>query len=455
MGLLRASFITLSVLVLLFSEISYSADTTREVTLRWREIDGADRYEVQVSQSNEMDPLTLNKKISALQAKFKLGYGTYFLRVRGLQSDGTPGPWSDIEGFVVNPHPPQLISPKDKAVFDQKLPETGLKFEWEKGLSGSEYKIEIRDKKGVVHTRNVEDTESYWRPLVPGVYQWKVGFETPGGVQWGKPRVFKVEDKAILLPKAIVERIDLLEGGSSVVDGGNDASFYLLGRGSLMTVNFDLNDLNGSPISESASISLVSLELRARAPRAAGNPWLFSGSLNAEVIKQTLIDVTQYVPRIYLRAFYTYRKDSRWRIGPFIHFQYGVGGVMTVEPRPAPINYEVQSAKISRLGVGLGGVAVYQASQTLYFSLISMARMDLAGSSERIDTDILATTGGEFGFGVVFSLSKRWVIEARARVIIEKYRWNEGTGSGGVSAGAESEMINTYQGLDLGVGFRL
>lgn len=390
-----------------------------------------------------MDPLLIKRVFDASSATVELEPGTYYFRVRGLDDGGIPGPWSEVQGFVVNPKPPLLSKPANKSVFSDRLPSEGIQFEWEAGIDGSKYQLEIKDKRGVVVSRGVNGTEFFWMPLNPGVYSWRVGFETQGsGVEWGKPWMFLVRDRALA---SIQSRSEKNDEAMDDIDHGSSGDLSLIGRLAQSVAAYSVNDTQRSAQNSGAAlVAFASVELRWRLPRPVGRAWLWSGSLNLEAIRQTVLGTTFVMPRGYVRLFYTRRERSRWRVGPFLHASAGQGGVFITDNTTDTVK-----TKVSRTGLGGGAVAVYEAAKSLHFSVLGLLRMDFGGSSSDLSNETLKSKMGfEAGFGTVLGLSPSWLLEGRLRVQQEPYSWVNKNDSN------LSSYTATFVLMDIGLGYR-
>ena len=127
-----------------------------------------------------------------------------------VDASDEPGPWSEVEGFVVNPLPPASVSPDNGTKFTQRLPPEGIEFKWRAAAAGTRYLFEVTDANGSVFKRTVKGTSVTWRPTQPGAYNWRVGYEAPnGGEEWGKFRSFSATPLAIdgEAPKPIIKQV--------------------------------------------------------------------------------------------------------------------------------------------------------------------------------------------------------------------------------------------------------
>src|SRR6185369_9795308 len=98
-------------------------------------------------------------------------------------------------------------------------------------IAGSKYVLEISDSQGPFMRRTVPSSEFAWKPFSPGKYRWRVGYETPGGEEWGEPRSFVVEENALASPKALAAAAALKEKeAESQGPASGPSELYLLAR---------------------------------------------------------------------------------------------------------------------------------------------------------------------------------------------------------------------------------
>jgi hypothetical protein len=439
-----------------------SDDAPRKASIAWKPVGNAEKYEFELATSPEMDPVLDKKEYTTTSTQLLLKPGVYYFRVRGIDKTDSPGPWSDIQGFAVNPQPPQLLGPTDKAVLAQRLPKEGVKFSWKAGVKGSKYLIEIRDSQGVLLKRNVTGTEYLWIPSDAKKYAWRVGFETPTGEEWSKYNVVEVDPKALAAPvtaapvavasvsKSAEDPIPNLEKAQQLVfrkelSETRSSEWSVLGRVAQAVAAYsgEDKDLN-RPSSGSGGGGFVSAALRSRGGRSPEQRWTWSGSLNFEMIRQNVLNELFQMPRFYGRLFYA-KEEGQWRAGPFLQLYTGQSGVFIVTGSTS-----ARKGTVSRKSIGAGGVVVYRPTPSMSLSGLLTLRMDTGGDAGVTPTALNNTLGYEAGFGSVLGLSQKLFLEARLRALKESLEWNPTNG------GSQASYYNTlFIILDLGVGFRL
>jgi|GEM_PF-7078616 len=413
------------------------ASGERKATIAWKEVEGVKEFEFQLSTNAKMDPVKVQKKISGVKVEVNLEPGTYYFRVRGIDAEGSAGPWAEVQGFVVTPKAPALTSPDDGKTYGT-VPHDGIPLAWD-GVGGKDgFLLEVADANGIVLKRTVQQNKFAWTPTVSGKYKWRVGAESAMRTDWTPYRSFEATVKAVSAPTMFVAEVEENK------DAGAPSSTSVIFRWAQSVLAYSARDQDkGIAATGSAVVALLSAELRWRAKRSGNSPWVLSGSLNFEMIRQTVFMQTFSMPRGYLRAFFTKGKEQ-WRAGPFIHLGMGQGGIFIAQGATTGV-----STKVMRTGMGLGGVAVYQIAPTAYLSMLGLLRLDSGGTSPQIPTKVGSVLGYEVGFGVVLSLSESMLLEGRIRGQKEGYVWAPANGSS-----INSFQNNTFLIVDLGIGFK-
>ena len=435
-----------------------SGAEARKVKINWREVQDASEYDFEVSKTPEMDPLLDRHTYKDTTVQLKLPPGTYYFRVRGLDKTESPGPWSEVQGFVVNAAGPEMASPDDGEIFEKKLPDKGIEFKWKSGARGSKYVIEFLDGKDAVYKINVKGTDIYWRPPHPGDFTWRVGFETPSGEEWGKLRKITVKREALFDPPpkpiTIIKTIhDAPVSTAPESPFGTDpdnnqarpSEWSLIGRLAQAVVAYSATDQDtGLASSGAALVGVYNAELRYRARKLLNQKWTWSGAVNFELIKQSVLDTDFTLPRFFGRVFYG-KESGNWRYGPFLQLGAGKAGIFVVQSSAS-----ARQATVSRTNFGLGGFASYRAAPNFLLSGLLLLRMDSGGDAPNaIPNPLSNSIGFEGGFGVGVNLNTKLSLEARLRAIQETYAWQP------AKVGLpNSSLTDLFIILDVGLGYR-
>jgi len=468
--LLTVKFLILSLVLiagLVLVENAKAAEVTRRlVKLRWRTVNGAEQYELQFSRKSQMDPLLFKRKVPRTGMNLKLPPGTYFFRVRGIDEAQQPGPWTDVQGFTVNLRAPKQESPKPRGRFIRQhdlVEQNELLFEWEDLISDGDYLLEVRDKHGVALDRRVDQNSFPWRPPKKGIYKWRVGFETLSRKEWSPWSAFGVIDGPAPQfslggsddPGRDLAFVDPFENRSLEDLKGNPEALkrvqeaqgkwmtWAIVRGAQALVVSRVVDQDfGQQANTDSLVSFLTTELRWKAPGYLFGDWSLSGSLNFELLRQSVLGESTSLPRFFGRAFVTRSFAPKWRVGGLFHAAYGQGLVYTFASSTS-----ANLATFERMSGGLGPVVIYGVSDRFYLSGIALARMDLASSVDSLPSEVQSELGFEFGFGATYNLGERLLVEGRGRIIQEGYRCTAGNGS-------ESSINNLFLFFDLGLGYR-
>ncbi|MDA0165207.1 SBBP repeat-containing protein [Solirubrobacter ginsenosidimutans] len=138
-----------------------AATTANPVTFDWGEVSGAASYTIQVDEISAFgNPLVASASVTASQwTTGALPEGTWFWRVRAVNSEGTPGAWSETRRITIQnapppppppvPGAPSLTSPAGGASVTQPFT-----FDWSDVANAAWYTIEV------------DDSASFSQPLV-------------------------------------------------------------------------------------------------------------------------------------------------------------------------------------------------------------------------------------------------------------------------------------------------
>lgn len=423
----------------------------RKVTVTWRELEKATKYDFQLAASPEMDPLLDRKQTDAHKMTLQLAPGAYYFRVRGIDKADAPGPWSEVQGFVVNRAAPALLSPEEGQSLTVRLNADAIPFQWERAEAGTKYWLEVHDEKGEVLKRHVNDPPFDWKPAQAGKYRWRVGYEVPGGQEWGKYRDFTVAERSEFDTPAAPSEMSVSTEPSepSTAPGASSSTpgeLWFLARFAQSIVAYQAEDLDSAVNGSGAAlVGMYSAELRWRAPKSAESKWAFSGALNLELIRQNVLDTDFNLPRASVRAFFTREQGPRWRVGPFLQLSANRSGVFVVQGET-----EARRANVLRTGIGIGGTTVYKPAPSLLLSLIALARMDSGGESADLPNPLQTSLGFEAGFGAALELGHGLLLEGRLRALQESFSWTPAIGGA-----ANSSLNQVFIIMDIGLGLRL
>jgi len=425
------------------------AEDLRKVHVPWAPVENAALYEFELAASADMEKVLARKNFRETKASLALRPGTYYFRVRAIDATENAGPWSDVSSFVVTPRPPAMLRPVPQELFKDRIPPEGIEFSWQPSAPQSRPVLQIVDPAGWITKREMGQAQRVrWRPPTPGRYQWRIAYATPAGEDGGQFQLFTVLDTALAAPPApppTLAEVAKQEKSAIADDEGRakPQEFWLIARGAQGLAAFSfLDGETGSNANGAALVMLGSAELRWRQAKRAHQPWVWSGSVNFEMISQSVLGTSYLLPRGYARVFYG-RDLGAWKLGPLVQAQAGNGLIFLVQDATTALQ-----ATALRFGGGAGGFATFRASSTLLVSALALGRADFGGSTPFTPTGLAPSFGFEAGFGLGLGLSPRWLLEGRLRAVGESYAWRPATG------GVNSFISDTYIVLDVGVGWR-
>ncbi len=154
----------ITVLIFAFSHTVFA----KRVSLSWREIPGAEKYELELYKGDSRVPY----KISTLrtpQWKKELDPNWYFFKVRAIDVDDQPGEWSNAVSLLVPPEKTQWKKPELAENIEHKQFPAKVEFKWTKVSGPVNYLLEIKKSNKVVFSNELVDN-SVEVELSPGDY---------------------------------------------------------------------------------------------------------------------------------------------------------------------------------------------------------------------------------------------------------------------------------------------
>ena len=160
-----------------------NGDTINETRpcFKWKDVKDATVYELVVDQNdNYQDPVLYknNLKDHDFTAENDFSDGTYYWRVRGLDSQGNVGEWSDSRHFTIDtegPEPPYPVSYADGTIVNEAMPS----LKWKNVSDAVVYEL-VLDRKDdfsdpELHEKKLKDSEyNAKKALAEGTYYWRV-----------------------------------------------------------------------------------------------------------------------------------------------------------------------------------------------------------------------------------------------------------------------------------------
>jgi hypothetical protein len=212
--------------------------------LKWEEVEGSTRYELEiVSHSEELPP----KKIKAEKPNWNgdLPFGVYSYRVRAIDRAKRPGDWTDKLPLVVVPTAPRAESPSDGETISVLSDADPKILSWEPQPGASAYKVTVFQNDALVLTKTVTESQINLAELPRGDFTWSVSavVRAPGrtiaslrGKEWeGKPsdkNRFKIDYRELQKPDLLFPKGDVLANKANHIAFGwkrvPDAKSYVV-----------------------------------------------------------------------------------------------------------------------------------------------------------------------------------------------------------------------------------
>ena len=166
-----------------------ATDASSPVAFDWSDVSGASSYTIQVDEISAFGaPLILSTSTTASSLTTALPNGNWFWRVRAVNSEGTPGAWSEVRAIAVGvttpppepvPAAPSLTSPAAGATVSQPFT-----FDWGDVANAGWYVIEVDDSSdfgSLVWAATTTPSQLATNSLPNGPLFWRVrAFNTDG-----------------------------------------------------------------------------------------------------------------------------------------------------------------------------------------------------------------------------------------------------------------------------------
>lgn len=155
--------------ILLFSLLCGTSHA-RTLALEWKEVEGATRYEVRLT--DEEGSQTLHSAPTTFFEK-TLPIGRYQYSIRSWDRLDRPSKWSDAVSVEIEPLPPNPLFPVDEEI--QLGPaKRNLELRWEMTEGADAFEIEVERDGDDFASKKVADPLLSVEPSGPGPYQWRV-----------------------------------------------------------------------------------------------------------------------------------------------------------------------------------------------------------------------------------------------------------------------------------------
>ncbi len=157
-------------------------DQTTTVYFEWEATENSDVYEIQISESSEFGVLLISEELTAISVSYSdFEQNTYYWRVRGKNSAGFYGDFSDVYEFSIDgPVAPNILAPYPGQNWNVSSPAfNGAVMKWspQSGYDDSYYQLRIgsdEDLTDVVFSTDADTSVYTVTTLSTGYYYWNV-----------------------------------------------------------------------------------------------------------------------------------------------------------------------------------------------------------------------------------------------------------------------------------------
>ena len=155
------------------------AETSVTPTFAWQGVENAARYEIQVDDSPSFNSVNYESQTTNtdIEPSDPLDQGSYYWRVRALNTYDTAGDWSPAWKVTVSipPEAPELAAPSNESVF---ISNDRPSFTWQGVPNAEEYQVQVGNSE-TINTPVYEGTTSRTQHPAPsdlgqGEYYWRV-----------------------------------------------------------------------------------------------------------------------------------------------------------------------------------------------------------------------------------------------------------------------------------------
>ena len=174
----------------------------------WDSIKGVKFYEYEVHKTAQSsnDSLLYSGRLEKPNFEKDVTPGVYFLRVRGIDSEGKPGDWSPLLKYIVKGNSPEVINPKPGADVDPGIP---VSLEWQETEGATDYRVILMNSEINKKLDRVVTTPSTSIKALP-IGEWKLQvFARQNSQTVAKSKVSTFKIKALDLNSASAQPVIL------------------------------------------------------------------------------------------------------------------------------------------------------------------------------------------------------------------------------------------------------
>jgi hypothetical protein len=179
------------------------------LSFEWREVPGADGYQIEVLSEGKA---VVSEKVKGSSHTWSpKDAGRYLWRVRSQDKFGRDTIFSQARELNVDARTPTLVLPADRDTFSLAQKKMQVDFSWTQVDGAAQYEIEIAkdpDFKSGAIRRKVPGNEHQWTVDKSGIYYWRVRAKAPGvdNPPFSPSRQLTIKELELLPPPRLLDR---------------------------------------------------------------------------------------------------------------------------------------------------------------------------------------------------------------------------------------------------------
>ncbi len=184
--------------LLLLSTLTKAA----EFNFEWDVMPDAKLYEYEISEGSDFkkDALIKQGTTSDTKIDFNLRAGIYYVRIRSIAKDGSPGRWSSPLRHVLSGAAPIVQLPKEKEVIEVPSEQTPIFFSWASVEDASDYDVKIYRAQKLVKSQTVQTASVSIGGLGFGKFSFEI-ISRVNGEPISKTELIEFEVKKTAMPR--------------------------------------------------------------------------------------------------------------------------------------------------------------------------------------------------------------------------------------------------------------
>lgn len=162
--------------IFFFSNVN-AISSMRWLDLDWEDIQQAQGYEIEVIKDKGLNSEALLYQEKSIESRWskQVNPGKYYFRLRGMDSRGVPGEWSDYSLIDVRyPRPIYIFPLANDNLKGVEVEQEKINFEWKPIDGASLYYFEVWNDEGFEFAKITKDSQHSTWLNVAKKYQWRV-----------------------------------------------------------------------------------------------------------------------------------------------------------------------------------------------------------------------------------------------------------------------------------------